>query len=84
MDIGISFFIHSVEIILFLTFSRVIGNLKEKWQNLTSKCFLAILCLSVEYATKEVSWLSFTVKTLLLSGVTELVSIGNISCLSRH
>ena len=39
-----------------------------------------ILCLSVEYATREVSGLSFTVETLLLSGVTELVSIGNILC----
>ena len=39
-----------------------------------------ILRLSVEYATSDVSCPSFTVKTLLLSGVTELVSFGNILC----
>ena len=39
-----------------------------------------LLRLSVEYAMREVSRLSFTVKTLLLSGATEIVSIGNISC----
>ena len=39
-----------------------------------------VLRLSVEYATREVSCLSFTVKTLLLTGATELVSIWNISC----
>lgn len=39
-----------------------------------------ILRLSVEYATREVSHPCFTVTTLLLSWVTELVSIGNISC----
>ena len=38
-----------------------------------------ILRLSVEYATKEVSRPSFTVKTSLLSWVTKLlVSVGNI------
>ena len=31
------------------------------------------------YATMEVPRPGFTIKTLLLSGVTELVSIGNIS-----
>ena len=39
-----------------------------------------LLRLSVEYATREVSLPSFTVKTLLLSGGIELVSIGKISC----
>ena len=39
-----------------------------------------LLPLSVEYAMREVSRPSFTVKTLLLSGVTEQVSIGNILC----
>ena len=36
-----------------------------------------ILRLSVEYATRQVSCQSFTVKTTLLSWVTVLVSIGN-------
>ena len=36
--------------------------------------------LQVEYPMREGSCLSFTIKTLLLSGLTELVSIGNISC----
>ena len=36
-----------------------------------------LLCLSVEYATKEVSRPSFSVKTLLLSWATKLVSTGN-------
>ena len=35
-----------------------------------------ILRLSVEYDTREVSHLSFTVKTLLLLGAIMLVSIG--------
>ena len=39
---------------------------------------IALLCLSVEYATKEVSHPCFTVKTLLLSRETVLVSIGDI------
>ena len=38
-----------------------------------------ILRLSVEYATREVSRPSFTVKTSLLSRATKLVSIGNIA-----
>ena len=37
-----------------------------------------LLRLSVEYATREVSCLSFTVKTSLLSWATKVVSIGNI------
>ena len=36
------------------------------------------LRLSVENDRREVSRLSFTVKTFLLSGVTILISIGNI------
>ena len=42
-------------------------------------CWLhSILRLSVEYATREVSRPSFTVKTPLLSRATKQVSIGNI------
>ena len=41
---------------------------------------LTVLRLSVKYAMREVSHPSFTVKTLLLSGVKELVSVGNMSC----
>ena len=37
-----------------------------------------LLRLSVEYATREVSRPSFTVKTPLLSRATKQVSIGNI------
>ena len=37
-----------------------------------------VLRLSVEYAARDVSRLSFTIKTPLLSGATVLVSIGNI------
>ena len=37
-----------------------------------------LLRLLVEYAKREVSRLSFTVKTPLLSGATKQVSIGNI------
>jgi len=40
--------------------------------------YCVLLRLSVEYDTREVSCLSFTVKILLLSGVMILVSIGNI------
>ena len=40
--------------------------------------FFLLLRLSVEYATREVSCPSFTVKTLLLSWATKVVSIGNI------
>ena len=39
---------------------------------------LDVLCLSVEYAAREVSRPSFTVKTPLLSRATKQVSIGNI------
>ena len=39
---------------------------------------LILLRLSVEYATREVSRPSFTVKTPLLSRATKQVSIGNI------
>ena len=39
-----------------------------------------ILRLSVEYDTREVSCLSFTIKTLLLLGATMQVSIGNALC----
>ena len=46
-----------------------------------SICFsevITLLRLSVEYATKEVSRPSFTVKTPLLSRATKQVYIGNI------
>ena len=39
-----------------------------------------LLRLSVDYDTHEVSRPCFTVKTLLLSGVTMLVSTGNALC----
>ena len=41
--------------------------------------YISIPRLSAEYATRNVSPPSFTVKTLLLSGATELVSIDVIS-----
>ena len=75
-----------------MIFNRVLSEHELKhdlYENHALTPWNSLLRLSViaEYTTRELNRsfaLKFTIKTLLLSGVTELVSTGNISCYWRH
>ena len=76
-----------VPVVLFIMLHKMVLTFESVDEILKcdqSASISIILRLSVEYATREVSRPSFTVKTALLSRATKQVSIGNIVFYWRH